>query len=152
MLQFDVHFTKFPGALFEIWHPWHPFFGQNQLFFAEFLILAKIIRQNDNIYFLFCFVSLKWSKNPKSVSQPCKNSKKYFMRKILVIIILICGIILFLWYNNSKCPFSSFFPGVSKIATLIQYFNYKKALPGPKEGSVSHKKFQRSQNWGQILS
>ena len=44
------------------------------------------------------------------------------------------------------------FPGTSKNASLSQYFNYKKALLGQTYGFVFHKKFQRFQKWGQMLS
>ena len=37
MLQFEVHLTKFPGPDFEMWHPWHPFFDQNQIFLIDFI-------------------------------------------------------------------------------------------------------------------
>ena len=66
-------------------------------------------------------------------------------------ILLNSGNALFLWFENSKCPFSSFFPGTSKIATLAQNFDYKKALLGPKGGTTAHRKFRGFQKWGQIL-
>ena len=44
------------------------------------------------------------------------------------------------------------FPGTSKNESLSQYFNYKKALSGQKNGCIVHKKFQRFQKWGQMLS
>ena len=43
------------------------------------------------------------------------------------------------------------FLGTSKIATLAQNFDYKKALLGPKGGTTAHRKFRGFQKWGQIL-
>ena len=45
-----------------------------------------------------------------------------------------------------------FFLFTSKNAISSQYFNHKKALLGHKNGSIIHKKFQRFQRWGQMLS
>ena len=84
MLQFDVHFIKFSGAVFEIWHPWPPFLGQNWFIFIEFIKLAKIICENHNIYFLLYSVSLKCWNYPKSVCQPCKNFVKFFCLKFFI--------------------------------------------------------------------
>ena len=108
--------------------------------------------QNDTFYFLPCFVSVEFSNNPKNDCQPCKNFKNFFLHKILVIILLNHGNVLFLLYETSKCPFSSFFQTHLKKAFSSQYFNHKKAFLGHKHGSISHKKFQRFQKWGQMLS
>ena len=51
--------------------------------------------QNDIFYFLPCFVSVEFSNNPKNDCQPCKNFKNFFLHKILVIILLNHGNVLF---------------------------------------------------------
>ena len=48
-------------------------------------------------------------------------------------------------------PIFSIFPSTSKISTLAQHFNYKRAYFGSTEGRIVHKKFQRFQKWVQML-
>ena len=67
-------------------------------------------------------------------------------------ILLHGGNTLILYFENSNCHIIGFFLSASKTATLTQYFDCIMAHFCPKQGSIAHKKFQRFQNWGEILS
>ena len=82
--------------------------------------------QNDTFYFLPCFVSVEFSNNPKNDCQPCKNFKNFFLHKILVIILLNHGNVLFLLYETSKCPFSSFSQAHQKMQFHLNIITTKK--------------------------
>ena len=49
-------------------------------------------------------------------------------------------------------PIFFIFQSTSKTATSAQNFDYKKAYFGSTKVTIGHKKFQRFQKWGQILS
>ena len=69
--EFDVFFVKFPGAVFEIWQPWHLFFNQKQFFLVDLIKLLKIMEQKGIFYFWSCIVSFICHKNKKTNMEPC---------------------------------------------------------------------------------
>ena len=150
MLHYGVNFAKFPGRIVKIWHPWHPFFEENQIVFTEFKCLHKIMCENSDIYFLLCSVCLQFNIYQKCVCQPCKKFKFFISSNP-------CKNLTLLWYYTGfviwhpYVPFFFHFVDTSKIATSTSFFNNKRGIFSSKRDRMGHKKFQRFQKWGQML-
>ena len=120
--------------------------SKNATFFIFFLKLAKNVNQMIVLIFWCVYFVYNSMKAQNMYVNPVKISKIYFFHEILLIILLDDGNVQILWYETSTCLFLHFL-GTSKNATSTQYFNYKLALFGQKEGNIGHKKFQRFQKW-----
>ena len=132
-------------------NPDTPFLSKILLFLNFMNFRVKIC--GKTIFFIFHPILFQYNSEmtKKVYVNPVKISKFIFAQNPSNNLTW-CWICRYFLIWDLKVPVFFIFLGISKNATLTQYFNYKLALFCHKEGSIGHKKFQRFQKWGQMSS